>query len=60
MATFLEVGRIAKVSLTLPLQMGLQELLLQDLGGFVGKNEDDELYARWLQYGVSTNLQTSR
>ncbi|BBB59335.1 hypothetical protein UNDKW_1062 [Undibacterium sp. KW1] len=23
-----------------------------DLGGFAGANLDDELYARWLQYGV--------
>ena len=36
------------------LQMGLQGIAFMhsDLGGFAGKNEDDELYARWLQYGV--------
>lgn len=36
------------------LQMGLQGIayMHSDLGGFAGKNEDDELYARWLQYGV--------
>jgi alpha-glucosidase (family GH31 glycosyl hydrolase) len=34
--------------------MGLQGIAFMhsDLGGFAGKNEDDELYARWLQYGV--------
>ncbi|APY01359.1 TIM-barrel domain-containing protein [Lacinutrix venerupis] len=36
------------------LQMGLQGLAFMhsDLGGFAGNNLDDELYARWLQYGV--------
>lgn len=36
------------------LQMGLQGLayMHSDLGGFAGANLDDELYARWLQYGV--------
>lgn len=36
------------------LQMGLQGLgyMHSDLGGFAGENLDDELYARWLQYGV--------
>ena len=36
------------------LQMGLQGIAFMhsDLGGFAGKNEDDELYTRWLQYGV--------
>ncbi|RAJ18182.1 TIM-barrel domain-containing protein [Olleya aquimaris] len=36
------------------LQMGLQGLayMHSDLGGFAGNNLDDELYARWLQYGV--------
>ncbi len=36
------------------LQMGLQGLAFMhsDLGGFAGPNLDDELYARWLQYGV--------
>ncbi len=36
------------------LQMGLQGLayMHSDLGGFAGDLEDDELYIRWLQYGV--------
>lgn len=36
------------------LQMGMQGLayMHSDLGGFAGANEDDELYVRWLQYGV--------
>ena len=36
------------------LQMGLQGLayMHSDLGGFAGDYEDDELYVRWLQYGV--------
>lgn len=36
------------------LQMGLQGLayMHSDLGGFAGDNLDNELYARWLQYGV--------
>jgi len=36
------------------LQMGMQGLayMHSDLGGFAGVNLDDELYARWLQYGV--------
>ncbi|TVZ25307.1 alpha-glucosidase/oligosaccharide 4-alpha-D-glucosyltransferase [Gillisia sp. Hel_I_86] len=36
------------------LQMGLQGLayMHSDLGGFAGNLEDDELYVRWLQYGV--------
>ena len=36
------------------LQMGLQGLgyMHSDLGGFAGDNLDDELYIRWLQYGV--------
>ena len=36
------------------LQMGLQGLayMHSDLGGFAGPNLDDELYTRWLQYGV--------
>ncbi|MEL0643818.1 TIM-barrel domain-containing protein [Olleya sp. Ti.3.14] len=36
------------------LQMGLQGLAFMhsDLGGFAGNNLDDELYTRWLQYGV--------
>ena len=36
------------------LQMGMQGMayMHSDLGGFAGANLDDELYARWLQYGV--------
>lgn len=36
------------------LQMGIQGLgyMHSDLGGFAGANLDDELYVRWLQYGV--------
>lgn len=36
------------------LQMGMQGLAYyhSDLGGFAGANLDDELYTRWLQYGV--------
>ena len=36
------------------LQMGMQGLgyMHSDLGGFGGANLDDELYTRWLQYGV--------
>lgn len=36
------------------LQMGIQGLayMHSDLGGFAGPNLDDELYTRWLQYGV--------
>ncbi|MBI3285018.1 MAG: DUF5110 domain-containing protein [Burkholderiales bacterium] len=36
------------------LQMGLQGMayMHSDLGGFAGANLDDELYTRWLQYGV--------
>lgn len=36
------------------LQMGMQGLgyMHSDLGGFAGGNLDDELYVRWLQYGV--------
>ena len=36
------------------LQMGMQGLgyMHSDLGGFAGANLDDNLYARWLQYGV--------
>lgn len=38
----------------LSLQMGLQGMayLHSDLGGFAGGTVDDELYARWMQYGV--------
>ncbi len=36
------------------LQMGMQGMgyMHSDLGGFAGENLDDELYVRWLQYGV--------
>lgn len=36
------------------MQMGMQGLgyMHSDLGGFAGPNLDDELYTRWLQYGV--------
>lgn len=36
------------------LQMGIQGMayMHSDLGGFAGSNLDDELYTRWLQYGV--------
>ncbi|MFD2567379.1 TIM-barrel domain-containing protein [Pseudotenacibaculum haliotis] len=36
------------------LQMGMQGIayMHSDLGGFAGANLDDELYSRWLQYGV--------
>ena len=36
------------------IQMGMQGLgyMHSDLGGFAGANLDDELYTRWLQYGV--------
>ncbi|WP_338732762.1 TIM-barrel domain-containing protein [Mangrovimonas cancribranchiae] len=36
------------------LQMGMQGLayMHSDLGGFAGANLDDELYVRWLQYGI--------
>lgn len=36
------------------LQMGMQgaAYMHSDLGGFAGDNVDDELYVRWLQYGV--------
>jgi alpha-glucosidase (family GH31 glycosyl hydrolase) len=36
------------------LQMGMQGMgyMHSDLGGFAGANPDNELYTRWLQYGV--------
>ncbi len=36
------------------LQMGMQGMgfMHSDLGGFAGDYKDDELYTRWLQYGV--------
>lgn len=38
----------------LSLQMGMQGVayMHSDLGGFAGANLDDELYARWMQYGT--------
>ena len=38
----------------LSLQMGMQGMgyMHSDLGGFAGNYDDDELYIRWLQYGV--------
>ena len=62
-ATFLEVGAIAKSQPDIVLQMGLQGIAFMhsDLGGFAGKNEDDELYARWFAIRrFQPNLQTSR
>ncbi|UMB61822.1 DUF4968 domain-containing protein [Lutibacter sp. A80] len=43
-----------KSQMEISLQMGMQGLayMHSDLGGFAGDNLDDELYARWLQYGV--------
>ncbi|QOY92862.1 DUF5110 domain-containing protein [Massilia sp. UMI-21] len=40
--------------LEISLQMGMQGLayMHSDLGGFAGSVLDDELYVRWLQYGV--------
>lgn len=40
--------------LEISLQMSMQGLayMHSDLGGFAGANLDDELYVRWLQYGV--------
>ena len=39
---------------SISLQMGMQGIgyMHSDLGGFAGANLDDELYVRWLQYGV--------
>lgn len=39
---------------SISLQMGMQGIgyMHSDLGGFAGSNLDDELYVRWLQYGV--------
>jgi len=39
---------------SIALQMGIQGLgfMHSDLGGFAGANLDNELYTRWLQYGV--------
>ena len=43
-----------KPQVEIALQMGMQGLgyMHSDLGGFGGDNLDDELYTRWLQYGV--------
>lgn len=43
-----------KSQLEISLQMGMQGIawMHSDLGGFAGDVLDDELYARWLQYGV--------
>ena len=43
-----------KSQIEIALQMGMQGLgyMHSDLGGFAGDNLDDELYTRWLQYGV--------
>ncbi|SDL08838.1 oligosaccharide 4-alpha-D-glucosyltransferase [Salinimicrobium catena] len=43
-----------KAQSEISLQMGLQGLayMHSDLGGFAGDHYDDELYVRWLQYGV--------
>ena len=43
-----------KPQVEISLQMGMQGLayMHSDLGGFAGANLDDELYTRWLQYGV--------
>jgi len=43
-----------KSQVEIALQMGMQGLayMHSDLGGFAGANLDDELYNRWLQYGV--------
>jgi len=43
-----------KPQVEIALQMGMQGLgyMHSDLGGFAGANPDNELYTRWLQYGV--------
>ena len=43
-----------KPQMEISLQMGMQGMAFMhsDLGGFAGANLDDELYTRWLQYGV--------
>ncbi|MCA0132569.1 TIM-barrel domain-containing protein [Winogradskyella alexanderae] len=43
-----------KPQVEIALQMGMQGIayMHSDLGGFAGANLDDELYVRWLQYGV--------
>ena len=43
-----------KPQMEISLQMGMQGMayMHSDLGGFAGANLDDELYTRWLQYGV--------
>ncbi|MGK4566125.1 TIM-barrel domain-containing protein [Flavobacterium sp. 3HN19-14] len=52
-----DVGRSwggLKSQLEIALQMGMQGMgyMHSDLGGFAGDNVDNELYVRWLQYGV--------
>lgn len=52
-----DVGRSwggLKAQPEIALQMGMQGMayMHSDLGGFAGDNIDDELYVRWLQYGV--------
>lgn len=52
-----DVGRSwggLKSQTEIALQMGMQGMayMHSDLGGFAGDNVDDELYVRWLQYGV--------
>jgi len=52
-----DVGRSwggLKSQMEISLQMGMQGLgyMHSDLGGFAGDNVDNELYVRWLQYGV--------
>lgn len=52
-----DVGRSwggLKAQPEIALQMGMQGMayMHSDLGGFAGDNVDDELYVRWLQYGV--------
>lgn len=43
-----------KPQVEISLQMGLQGIgwMHSDLGGFAGNYKDEELYTRWLQYGV--------
>jgi alpha-glucosidase (family GH31 glycosyl hydrolase) len=43
-----------KAQTEIALQMGMQGMgyIHSDLGGFAGANSDNELYIRWLQYGV--------
>jgi len=45
-----------KPQVELSLQMGLQGIgyMHSDIGGFAGKDEDAELYTRWIQFGAFT------